>query len=66
MTIKMLVDKGRSKFLQMPKGQKSEIAMVHKNKTQKYPVDTTGQNSSCLLLWLKSRLEKDAISADPK
>ena len=62
----MLVDKGRSKFLQMPKGQKSEIAMVHKNKTQKHPVDTTGQNASCLLLWLKSRLEKDAISADPK
>ena len=62
----MLVDKGRSKFLQMPKGQKSEIAMVHKNKTQKYPVDTTGQNASCLLLWLKFRLEKDAISADPK
>ena len=33
---------------------------------QKYPVDTTSQNESCLLRQLKSRLEKDAISARPK
>ena len=33
---------------------------------QKYPVDTTHRNMSCLLLRLKSRLEKDAISAGPK
>ena len=45
--------------------QKSEIAMVHKNKTQKYPV-TTCHNVSCLLLWLKPRPEKNAISAAPK
>ena len=30
--------------------------MAHKNKTQKCPVDTTCQNESCLLRWLKSRL----------
>ena len=30
---------------------------------QKYPVDTTSQNESCFLRRLKSRLEKDAISA---
>ena len=29
----MIVDKGRSKFLQMSKGQKSETAMAHKSKT---------------------------------
>ena len=33
---------------------------------QKYLVDTTCQNVSCLLLWLKSWLEKDAILASPK
>ena len=38
----------------------------HKNKTQKYPVDTTCQNVSCLLLRLKSHLEKDTISAGPE
>ena len=40
--------------------------MAHKNKMQKYPVDTTSQNESCLLRGLKSRLKKDAILADPK
>ena len=40
--------------------------MVHKNKKLKYPVNTRCQNVSCLLLWLKSQLEKDAISASPK
>ena len=40
--------------------------MVQKNKTQKYPVDTTCQNESCLLRRLKSRPEKDTISAGPK
>ena len=39
-------------------GRKSEIAMAYKNKTKKYPVDTTCQNVSCLLLWLKSWLKK--------
>ena len=43
-----------------------ETATAHKNKTQKYPVDTTCQNVSHLLLRLKFRLEKDAISAGPK
>ena len=33
---------------------------------QKYLVNTTYQNMSCLLLRLKSRLEKDAVSAGPK
>ena len=42
-------------------GRKSEIAMAYKNKTKKYPVDTTCQNVSCLLLWLKSWLKKDEI-----
>ena len=37
--------------------------MAHKNKTEKYPVDATCQNASCLLLRPKSRLEKHAISA---
>ena len=40
--------------------------MTHKNKTQKYPVDTTSQNESCLLRQLKFRLEKDTISGGPK
>ena len=38
--------------------------MAHK-KGKKYPVNTTCQNVSCLLLRLKSRLGKDEISADP-
>ena len=33
---------------------------------QEYPGDTTSRNESCLLRRLKSRLEKDAISAGPK
>ena len=52
--------------LQISKGQKAKTAMAHKNKTQKYPVDTTYNNVTCLLLWLKPRLEKDVISAGPK
>ena len=40
--------------------------MAHKNETYKYPVDTTCQNMSSLLLRLKPRLEKDAISAGAK
>ena len=47
-------------------GRKLEAAMTYKNKTQKYPVNTRCQNVSCLLLWRKSQLEKDVISADPK
>ena len=37
-----------------------------KNKMQKYPVDTTSQNKSCLLRRLKLRLEKDEILLGPK
>ena len=40
--------------------------MAHKNEMQKYPIDTTSQNESCLLCQLKSRPEKDTISAGPK
>ena len=40
--------------------------MAHKNKTQKYPVDTTSQNMSCLLLRLKPLQKKDVISAGSK
>ena len=40
--------------------------MAHKIKTYKYPVHAICQNVSCLLLRLKSRLEKDAISAGPR
>ena len=40
--------------------------MAHKNKMQKYPVDTTSQAESCLLRRHKSWLEKDEISAGPK
>ena len=36
--------------------------MAHKIKTQKYAVDKTCQNVSCLLLQLKFRLEKDRFS----
>ena len=54
------------KFLYISKGQKSEIAMAHKNETQWYLADTTCQNVSWLLLLLKSQLEKDAIFAGPK
>ena len=54
MTVKVTVEK------------KSETAMAHKNKTWKYSVDTTSQTVSCLLLQLKSPLEKDTISAGPK
>ena len=62
----MIVDKGRPKFHKFPKGQKTETAMAHKNKTWKYPVDKTCHNVSYLLLRLKSRLEEDLISAGPK
>ena len=62
----LLLDKGRPKFLQISKGQKSATVMAHKNKTYKYLVDTTRQNVSCLLLRLNSWLEKDAILASPK
>ena len=48
------------------KGRKSETTMAHKNKMQKYSVDTTSQNKSCLLRRLKSRLVKDEISVGPK
>ena len=37
--------------------------MTHKNKTLKYSIDTSYQNIS--YLWIKSQLEKDAISAGP-
>ena len=40
--------------------------MPHKNKMQKYPVDTINQNESGLLHRLKSWVEKDAFAADPK
>ena len=56
--LKLTKDKGQPRFLYISKGRKSEIAMAHKNKTQKYPVDIMWQNVSYLLLRLKSRLEK--------
>ena len=37
--------------------------MAHKNKMQKYSVDATTQNELSLMRRLKSRLEKDEISA---
>ena len=40
--------------------------MDHKNRIYKYLADTTSQNMSCLLRRLKSRKEKDAISAGRK
>ena len=40
--------------------------MAHKSKTYKYPVDTTCHNVSWLLLRLKSRQQKDAISGGSK
>ena len=40
--------------------------MAYKNRTKKYQVDTTCHNLSCLLLWLKSWQEEDAILASPK
>ena len=40
--------------------------MTHENKIQKYPVNTTCQNLTSLLLRLKSLPEKDAISAGPE
>ena len=52
------------KFSRDKKSKKN--AMAHKNKTQKYPVNTTCQNVLCLLRPLKPRLEKDAISAGRK
>ena len=61
----MILDQGRAKSLRIFKGRKSETTMAHKNKMQKYPVDPTSQNKSCLLRRFKSRLEKD-ISAGPK
>ena len=41
LTVKLIVEKGRPKFLYISKGRKSETAMAHKNKMQKYPPDTT-------------------------
>ena len=40
--------------------------MAHKNQMQKYPLNKTSENESCLLRRLKSRLVKDKISAGPK
>ena len=40
--------------------------MAYKNKTKKYPVDTTCQNVSCFLLRLISWLKEDAILSSPK
>ena len=40
--------------------------MIHKNKMQKYQVNATSQNESCLLHRLKFQLEEDAISAGPE
>ena len=57
---------GKPKFLEVSKGQKSETAMTHKNKTKKYPVDITCQNVSWSLLWLTSWLEEDIILTGPK
>ena len=65
-TVKVIVDKGRATFLKISKGRKSETAMTHKDETQKYLVDTTCQNVSCLLFCLKSRRKRDAISANSK
>ena len=66
LAVKVVRDKGGPNFLYISKGRKSETAMADKNKTYKYPVDMTCQNMSCLLLQLKSRLGKVAISATPK
>ena len=66
LTVKVMLDKERTICLIISKGRKSETTMAHKNKIQKYPVNTTSQNESCLLYWLKSLLEKEAISAGPK
>ena len=66
MTVKVTVDKGRPKFSQMSKGQKSVTAMVHEIKTKKYPVSATCQNVSCLLLQIKFWLKKGAVSVGPK
>ena len=38
---KVIVHKGRPKFLKISKGRKSETAMTPKNKAKKYPVDAT-------------------------
>ena len=40
--------------------------MANKNRMYKYLADITSQNKSCFLRPLKSRQEKDAISAGPK
>ena len=64
LTVKVIVDKGRPKFLQIFKRRKSETAINDKNETWKYSVTATCQNVSCLLLQIKSHLEKDAVSAD--
>ena len=62
----MKVIEHKPKFLSISKEQKSDTAMVYKNKTKKYPVHALYQNLSCLLPRLKSRQEKDAISAGSK
>ena len=54
------------KCLWISKGRKSETAMAHKNRMDKYLANTTSQNKSCLMRQLKSRQEKDAISVSPK
>ena len=44
LAVKAILDKGRTKCLRIPKGTKSETKRAHKNKMQKYPVNTTSQN----------------------
>ena len=57
--------KERPEFLKISKEWKSETEMTRENKMKK-SIDNICQNVSCLLLQLKSWLEKDAISAGPK
>ena len=58
MTAKVILDKGHPKVLEISKGRKPETVITHKNKMQKYPVDTTCQDVSCLLLRLSPSQKK--------
>ena len=63
MAVKVILGKERTKCLSIFEGRKSETTMAHKSEMYKYPVGITSQNEVCLLRRLKSRLEKDEISA---
>ena len=56
---------GKAYKLLIFKGQKAETAMAHKNKTQKYPVDTACKNVSWKKMRFQLALNKTSLHTPP-